>query len=513
MTDVILRISGMDCGACAVRIVRALRALPGLREVSVSDTAGSAHLIYDDTVTDLAQIARCVQRAGFAVPVETAELSCPGADAGAEARLRAVCGVRSVTRTGDSFTVTLWPVGVDAHVLVSALGSNAVLVAQHGGEEAQQGQVRQRLLRRLGLGVLLTAPLLWRLPGYVQLVLATAVLFAAGAALWRGAWRALRGGGAAPETAGLLAAAVLYGGAVFAVFAGQPPQFAPPCGIVCTLLAGKYAAVSARGALQNPARRLRHLIPRTATVVRGGTQTQVDADALTPRDTVLLAPGERVPVDGVVCSGACTVDASALAGASRPAEKTVGDTVLAGTLNRAGSVSVMPTAVGEATVLQRTIAALQRAQTVRTPAQARLARWAARFTVLDIVLAAGVGAVWFFLRQPGDLALALARACGVLAAACPGVAAQAAGVAGLAGIGRAAERGVLLTRGAEVCAQQTACTVRRCCRWLLAYHIVCIPLAACGVIAPAMAAVLACGMSGAVLLYALRGKETEGAQT
>ena len=327
MTDVILRISGMDCGACAVRIVRALRALPGLREVSVSDTAGSAHLIYDDTVTDLAQIARCVQRAGFAVPVETAELSCPGADAGAEARLRAVCGVRSVTRTGDSFTVTLWPVGVDAHVLVSALGSNAVLVAQHGGEEAQQGQARQRLLRRLGLGVLLTAPLLWRLPGYVQLVLATAVLFAAGAALWRGAWRALRGGGAAPETAGLLAAAVLYGDAVFAVFAGQPPQFAPPCGIVCTLLAGKYAAVSARGALQNPARRLRHLIPRTATVVRGGTQTQVDADALTPHDTVLLAPGERVPVDGVVCSGACTVDASALAGASRPAEKTVGDTL------------------------------------------------------------------------------------------------------------------------------------------------------------------------------------------
>lgn len=480
MTDVILRISGMDCGACAVRIVRALRALPGLREVSVSDTAGSAHLIYDDTVTDLAQIARCVQRAGFAVPVETAELSCPCADAGAEARLRAVCGVRSVTRTGDSFTVTLWPVGVDAHVLVSAFGSNAVLTAQHGGEEAQQGQARQRLLRRLGLGVLLTAPLLWRLPGYVQLVLATAVL---------------------------------YGDAVFAVFAGQPPQFAPPCGIVCTLLVGKYAAVSARGALQNPARRLRHLIPRTATVVRGGTQTQVDADALTPRDTVLLAPGERVPVDGVVCSGACTVDASALAGASRPAEKTVGDTVLAGTLNRAGSVSVMPTAVGEATVLQRTIAALQRAQTVRTPAQARLARWAARFTVLDIVLAAGVGAVWFFLRQPGDLALALARACGVLAAACPGVAAQAAGVAGLAGIGRAAERGVLLTRGAEVCAQQTACTVRRCCRWLLAYHIVCIPLAACGVIAPAMAAVLACGMSGAVLLYAQRGKETEGAQT
>ncbi|MFR5421390.1 MAG: heavy-metal-associated domain-containing protein [Oscillospiraceae bacterium] len=82
MTDVILRISGMDCGACAVRIVRALQGLPGLREVSVSDTAGCACLTYDEVVTDLGAIARCVQRAGVDVPVGMAELRCPGADAG-----------------------------------------------------------------------------------------------------------------------------------------------------------------------------------------------------------------------------------------------------------------------------------------------------------------------------------------------------------------------------------------------------------------------------------------------
>lgn len=110
MTDVILRISGMDCGACAVRIVRALRGLPGLREVTVSDTAGCARLTYDETAVDLGEIARCVQR--------------------------------------------------------------AELTAQHGGEEALQGRTRQRLARRLGLGVLLTALMLWRLPVLVQLALA-----------------------------------------------------------------------------------------------------------------------------------------------------------------------------------------------------------------------------------------------------------------------------------------------------------------------------------------------------
>ena len=505
MTDVILRISGMDCGACAVRIVRALRGLPGLREVSVSDTAGCACLTYDETAVDLGEIARSVQRAGFDVPVGMAELRCPGADAGAEARLRAVFGVRSVARAGDTFTVTLWPVGTDAGALPAVLGPGAELTAQRGGEETLQGRTR-----RLGLGVLLTALMLWRLPVFVQLVLAAAVLFGVGAALWRGTWRALRGGSLGPDAPGLLAALILFAYSTYAAFAGLQPCFPAPCGIVCALLAGKYAAQLARGTLAATVQRLRYLRPRTAAVVRGGAEVQADADALTPQDVVHILPGERIPVDGIVRSGVCTVDESALMGASRPVEKTVGDVVLAGTLDRAGSASVTPTAVGDATVLQRTIAALQRAQTVRTPEQERLERAASRMTALLIVLAAGVGAVWLFRRQPGDLTRALTCACGVLAAACPGAAGQAAGVAALAGIGRAAERGELLMHGAEVSAAQAVRIVRRGIWLLLAYHAVCLPLAACGVIGPAAAAVLACGASGGVLLYALRRKETKG---
>lgn len=455
MTDVILRISGMDCGACAVRIVRALRGLPGVHAVSVSDTAGCARLTYDEAAVGLGEIARCVQRVGFDVPVETAELRCPGADDGAEARLRAVFGVRSAARAGDTFMVTLWPVGTDAAVLPAVLGPGAELTAQRGGEEAQQGRTRQRLARRLGFGVLLTALMLWRLPELVQLALAAAVLFGAGAAL------------------------ILFAYSAYATFTGLRPCFPAPCGIVCALLAGKYAAQLVRGALHAPVRRLRHLRPRTATVVRDGVGTQVDADALTPRDVVRVLPGERVPVDGIVRSGTCTVDASALTGAARPAEKAVGDTVLAGTLNRAGSAFITPTAIGDATALQRTIAALQRAQTVRTPEQVRLERAASRLTALLVLLAIGVGAVWLFWRQPGDLARALTCTCAVLAATCPGA------------------------------AERTARTVRRGIWLLLVYHAVCLPLTACGVIGPAAAAVLACGASGGVLLCALRGNETK----
>lgn len=359
MTDAILRISGMDCGACAVRIVRALQGLPGLREVSVSDTAGCACLTYDEMAVDLGEIARRVQRAGFDVPVGMAELRCPGVDAGAEARLRAVFGVRSVARAGDTFTVTLWPVGADAAALPAVLGPGTELTAQHGGEETLQGRARQRLARWLGLGVLLTALMLWRPPVFVQLVLAAAVLFGVGAALWRSTWRALRGGSLGPDAPGLLAALILFAYSAYAAFAGLQPCFPALCGIACAQLAGKCAAQLVRGTLAAPVQRLRHLRPRTATVVRDGVQAQTDAGTLTPQDVVHILPGERIPVDGIVRSGVCTVDESALTGASRPVEKTVGDAVLAGTLDRAGSASVTPTAVGDATVLQRTIAALR----------------------------------------------------------------------------------------------------------------------------------------------------------
>ena len=153
---------------------------------------------------------------------------------------------------------------------------------------------------------------------------------------------------------------------------------------------------------------------------------------------------------------------------------------------------------------------LQRAQTVRTPEQVRLERAASRLTALLVLLAIGVGVVWLFWRQPGDLARALTCTCAVLAATCPGAAGQAAGVAAPAEIGRAAERGELLTCGAEASAARTARTVRRGIWLLLAYHAVCLPLAACGVIGPGAAAVLACGASGGVLLCALRGNETKG---
>lgn len=219
MTDEILRISGMDCGACAVRIVRALRGLPGVHAVSVSDTAGCARLTYDEAAVGLGEIARCVQRAGFDVPVETAELRCPGADDGAEARLRAVFGVRSAARAGDTFMVTLWPVGTDAAALPAVLGPGAELTAQRGGEGAQQGPDAPAAGAPVGI---------WRAAHGADAVAAAGARAACAGGQRCSSARAQRSGAArgaccaagslGPDAPGLLAALILFAYSAYATF-------------------------------------------------------------------------------------------------------------------------------------------------------------------------------------------------------------------------------------------------------------------------------------------------------
>lgn len=146
--------------------------------------------------------------------------------------------------------VTLWPVGTDAAAAPGGARPGAELTAQRAARRPSRAGRAQRLARRLGFGVLLTALMLWRLPELVQLALAAAVLFGAGAALWRGTWRVLRGGQSrAGRTPVWLGSAYPVCVQCLCGLHGLRPCFPAPCGIVCALLAGKYAAqLGARGA-------------------------------------------------------------------------------------------------------------------------------------------------------------------------------------------------------------------------------------------------------------------------
>ena len=203
MTETTIKISDIDCAACVARLDSALNSMPGISSASINYAAGNALISYDEAEVGLADIARRIRRAGYVVPVEEAELTCGGADDGtiakARSALEAVYGVKETAcAPGGKIIVSLWPVGTDSAALLRACRDAGVWAEAgelRGGDEDRENMVRLKLLRTLIVSTVLTMPLVWDLPPMIQLALATLVQFGPGMYFYRGAWRALRGGG------------------------------------------------------------------------------------------------------------------------------------------------------------------------------------------------------------------------------------------------------------------------------------------------------------------------------
>ena len=423
------------------------------------------------------------------------------------------CSACAALRAGDTFMVTLWPVGTDAAALPAVLGPGAELMAQRGGEEAQQGRTRQRLARRLGI---------WRAAHGADAVAAAGARAAcaggggalrhAGAALWRGTWRVLRGGSLGPDVPGLLAALILFAYSAYADLHGP-------------------AAVLSRA--------VRHRLRAAGGEVRGAagarraSRTGAAAAASAPAHGDCRA-GRRGDAGGRRRAHAAQRGARS-AGRACPGRRRRALRHLHSRCIRphgrspaggkgGGGTQFWParsTARAAHSSRPRRLATRRRCSGRSQPCSARRpcahrsrcgssGRHHASPRCSSFWRSA-LAPYGFFWRQPGDLARALTCTCAVLAATCPGAAGQAAGVAcagrdrpsGRAGRAAHVRRGGV---GRADGAHRAPVGI-----WLLlAYHAVCLPLAACGVIGPGAAAVLACGASGGVLLCALRGNETKG---
>lgn len=462
MTEITIKISDIDCAACVERLGRTLQALPGVAEAAVNYTAGNARIVYDESALSLGEIAGRIRRAGYSVPIETAVLSCEALDAAAaeqaEACLLDVQGVREVQPdlAAHTLTVTLWPIGVDSRSLLTAARTAGVWASVQelrGGEEEQEQHRRLALLRQLCTAALLTMPLLWNLHPYVQLVLATLVQFWPGLYFYRGAWRALKNRTLGMDFLIALSTTVIYlysAVITFTVHEDIQLYFLSEGVLLTLVLFGKYLENLARGEASSAIRKLMRLQPKTALVERGGEARELDVDEIVEHDVILLRAGERVPVDGVVLEGSCTVDESMLTGESLPVEKAEGDPVFGGTLNRAGSARIAAERLGKDSVLQQMIDIVQRAQTSKAPVQRLADRIASWFVPIVALLAAVVFCIWYFRAQPGDLGRAVYCMCSVLVIACPCALGLATPAAVMAATGRAAALGVLFRGGEQL---------------------------------------------------------------
>lgn len=461
--EITLRVSGMDCAACAPRLQKRLEAVAGVESVAVNYASSRCKIEYGGERADYAALYVAVRRAGFDVPPETAELECAAFDReNAKAALEVLDSVRRVEETdGGRLRAVLWT-GVESKTLLAALrarGIYASVTARTGGDEEIQLHSRMTLLHALCVAVLFTMPLVLDLHPYVQLVLASVVQFGPGRCFYRGAWRSLRSGSLGMDVLIAASTTIIYIYSAVVTFTATVDiqlYFLSECVLLSFILFGKYLETLSKNEASGAIRKLMRLRPKTATVVRGAEERELDIDEITEHDILRVRPGERISVDGAVLEGGCTVDESMLTGESAPVEKTVGDTVYAGTLDRSGSILMSASGIGRDSVLEQIITTVERAQCSKAPIERFADRIAAVFIPAIGAAALGVFAPWFWRIAPGDWGKAVYALCAVLVISCPCALGLATPTAVMTASGRAAELGILFRDGEQL---EKACRV------------------------------------------------------
>ena len=405
---------------CASTIETILRAgVPGVVNANVNFASGRATVHYLPDAVTPDEVVHVIEEAGYGVVKEAAapeDEASEGVveDAEASARAREVERHAREFRTGLIFTLPLF--------LLS-------------------------MARDFGLvGAWAHAP--W--VNWLFMALAAPVQFYVGWSYYRGSRKALRNRSAnmdvlvalGSSTAFFYSVAVTVALTAGATSLGEHVYFETAAAIVTLIKLGKWLEVRAKGETGDAIRRLVALRPRTATVLVGREEREVPLDRVQVDDEVLVRPGERIPVDGVVADGRSSVDESAFTGESLPVEKEVGSEVVGGTLNHEGLLRVRATRVGADTALAGIVRLVREAQGSKAPVQRLADRVAGVFVPIVIAIAAGTFLVWWLGAGAGFPA-ALIRMVAVLVIACPCALGLATPTAIMVGMGAGAEKGIL----------------------------------------------------------------------
>jgi copper-(or silver)-translocating P-type ATPase len=426
-------VEGMTCASCVNRINRFLQKVDGVDGADVNLATESATVRFDPSRVAVADLAAAVDAAGYVARIDQS------ASGTRDAAIEQVAEARSDRDRAAARHLA----SLKRRLIVSAALTLPIL----GG--------LARMTVAPGLPGLLSEPLF-------QLALATPIQFWAGWPFLVGAWNGLRRRTADMDTLIAVGTSAAYGYSVATMLvpgffrdAGigtsggdLPLYFDTAAAIVTLILLGRFLEARARAHTSEAIRRLIGLAPRTARVVRGGTELDLPIDAVRVGDLVRVRPGETIAVDGVVTDGASAVDESMVTGESMPVTKRGEDLVIGATLNTTGTLTFRATRVGADTVLARIIRLVSEAQGSHAPIQ-RLADVVTGYFVPTVLgLAAVTFVVWFVAGPQPAFNLALLNTIGVLIIACPCALGLATPTSIMVGTGKGAEAGVLF-RNAE----------------------------------------------------------------
>ena len=282
--------------------------------------------------------------------------------------------------------------------------------------------------------------------GWFQLALATPVQFIIGWRFYEGAYKSLRGGGANMDVLIAMGTSAAYFYSVYNVLVGVHEYYFEASAVIITLvLLGKTFEAVAKGKTSEAIKKLMGLQPKTARVIKDGEEVDIPIEEVVVGDIIVVRPGERIPVDGVITQGNSAIDESMITGESIPVDKTIDDDVVGATINKFGSFRFKATKIGKDTVLSQIVKLVEDAQGSKAPVQ----RLADKISGIFVPVVVGIALVTFlgFFLIKGNFNTALINAVAVLVIACPCALGLATPTAIMVGTGKGAENGILIKSG------------------------------------------------------------------
>ncbi|EML7990082.1 MULTISPECIES: heavy metal translocating P-type ATPase [Stenotrophomonas] len=480
-----LPIEGMTCASCVGRVEAALAKVPGVDSVSVNLANERADIRLAGPVDRIALI-QAVEKVGYDVPAGTVELAVEGMTCAScvgrvEKALKAVPGVTEATVNLATERATVRGVAAVADLIaaIEKVGyeANPVDTGAQADEEAAEKKDAERaeLKRDLTLAAVLALPVFvlemgsHMIPGmhewvastigiqqswYLQFVLTLLVLAIPGWRFYEKGFPALFRLGPDMNSLVAVGTAAAFGYSMVATFA---PSLLPAgtvnvyyeaaAVIVALILLGRFLEARAKGRTSEAIKRLVGLQAKEAHVLRDGRIVDIPINDVAQGDIVEVRPGERVPVDGEVTEGRSFVDESMITGEPIPVEKAEGSTVVGGTVNQKGALTLRATAVGGQTMLAQIIRMVEQAQGSKLPIQAVVDKVTLWFVPAVMLAAVLTFLVWLVFGPSPALSFALVNAVAVLIIACPCAMGLATPTSIMVGTGRGAEMGVLFRKG------------------------------------------------------------------
>lgn len=414
----VFAVTGMACAACALSVESMIASLPGVSSASVNYAGSNVFVAYDPDAVSPSDFAKSVESIGYGLIIEDENLTEKLADI--------------EFKHFNELKRKLWVAGIFT-LPVFVLSMFHIFHLEY--------------------------------KNWIILILSLPVILFSGSEFYSNAWKQARHRMVNMDTLVALSTGIAFifslVNTVFpAIFlsAGLEPHvyFESATVIIAFILAGKFLEERSKSKASSVIRSLMGLQPKNLTVSRDGTEIELPLSMVTPGDKVMVRPGDRIPVDGVVESGDSYIDESMISGEPLPVFKTIGTNVFAGTLNSNGNLIITASKTGKNTLLAGIIAMVQEAQSAKPPIQKLADKIASVFVPIVLALSALTFVVWWVFGPQPSLTFAFLTTISVLIIACPCALGLATPTALMAGIGRGASQGILIRNAENL---ETACKI------------------------------------------------------